>query len=83
MIAGVSASVNAQTSAVTDDLDKFAAAAKVYVAQILDDTNAKLEETLPAFFGNGDLSKIQTLYDLFVASGVISESTRTSTVSKL
>lgn len=84
MIGGVSTTVNAQTSSDADDLDKFAAAAKAYVTQILVDTGNKLEETLPGFFGNDDaLSKVQDMYDLFVASGIISESTRTSTVSKM
>lgn len=83
MIGGLSSTVNAQTSADTDDLDKFAAAAKVYVANILDDSNTQLEETLPAFFGGDDLTKIETLYGKFVDSGILDQSTRTNVVSKM
>ncbi|KAK7742209.1 hypothetical protein SLS62_010781, partial [Diatrype stigma] len=85
LIGGVSTTTNAQTAATAaDDLSKFAASAKMYVAAILDGTNSKLEQTLPGFFGNNDdLSMVQSMYDLYKASGIVTESTRISTVSKM
>ncbi|KAF4998528.1 hypothetical protein FDECE_11769 [Fusarium decemcellulare] len=83
LIGGLFATINAQTSSDADDLDKFAAKAKVYVGDILKDSNKQLESTLPAFFGNGDLERIRVLYSKLVDSGIVKPSTRISDVSRV
>lgn len=84
ILGGIVSTVNSRITAETDDLDKFAAAAKVYITQILDNTSTALEETLPGFFGADDkLSKIEDLYNLLVKDGLMPSSLRVSTVSKV
>jgi hypothetical protein len=84
LVGGIVSVVNVQTTATdADDLDKFAAAAKTYVTDILDQSNTQLENTLLAFFGKGDMSDIDTLYDRLVVSGIVDESSRISSISKV
>lgn len=49
----------------------------------MDDTGSALQNTLPAFFGNGNLTLLTEMYDKLKEAGLIDESHRATTVGKV
>lgn len=75
--------VNVNTLPDPVDLDDVAASSKTYVGDIMDTAGDILKETLPAFFGNGNLTLLSELYDQLREVDLVDDSHRATTVGKV